>query len=160
MDIGNTHSNTRTLTFLSWGIQAFTGAEGSEAGSGGAGSQEAGAGDPEAGAEGSEARAAVGAMDASDYTFMSWAGDSAAAGSAVRLVSVPPPTSGRQDSEQQAGVPASSTADSADTLETAVSTGFTSDMVATSLVTSDWNWEEDALDAQLFSFLLEGPVSG
>lgn len=28
------------------------------------------------------------------------------------------------------------------------------------LMTSDWNWDEQALDAQLFSFMLDGPSSG
>lgn len=36
-----------------------------------------------------------------------------------------------------------------------VSTGMSSDMVAPPLLTSDWKWDEQALDAQLFSFMLD-----
>lgn len=39
--------------------------------------------------------------------------------------------------------------------DAAVSTGVNNDMVASSLMTSDWKWDEQALDAQLFSFMLD-----
>lgn len=73
------------------------------------------------------------------------------------LLPAPPPGGRGTDASSPAGGSADNGSIGPDG---AVPLPIASDMEAAPLIASDWNWDEDALDAQLFSFLLDTPQSG